>query len=65
MRADFVRRGSKHPAAKLTEEQVAMIRAWYAGGQITMKELAGLYNVHRTTIARLLHRQSYREENNS
>ena len=59
MMADYVRRGAKHPNARLTEEQVAMIRAWYAQGQITMRELAETYQVTLSTIWRVLHRQSY------
>jgi len=43
-------RGSKHGAAKLTEDQVATIRAAFAAGGVTKTELARRFNVTRTLI---------------
>lgn len=42
--------GARNPAARLTPEQVAAIRAEYARGGVTLKQLGTKYAVHLTTV---------------
>ena len=42
--------GERSARAKLTEEQVHLIRAVYAEGQVSMRHLAGVFGVSYTTI---------------
>jgi len=53
------RRGADSSRAKLTTGQAAVIRAAYAAGGVTMKQLAALHNVHDSQICRLIHGDSY------
>lgn len=48
--------GESHPRVKLTEKEVLAIRSKYSVGDVTLKELAKLYNVHFSTIARIVHK---------
>jgi hypothetical protein len=47
------RPGELHPLAKLTDKDVLEIRAKYATGQYTQKQLGDLYGVHRVQISRI------------
>lgn len=53
-------RGSKHRAAKLTERQVVEIRARFAAGGCTQKQLAQEYGLTETPISQLLHGITWR-----
>lgn len=50
-------RGSAHGRAKLTEAQVADIRARYAQGGISQSALADEYGVIQITISRIIRRE--------
>ena len=51
--------GSKHPAAKLTEENVLEIRHLYPSGKFTQKELGEMYGVVHTAISRIINRKRW------
>lgn len=55
-----LRRGSAHPAAKLTESAVRAIRQLYADKMAPMEWLAVCYGVHRETISRIVRRETWR-----
>jgi len=44
---------------KLTDEEVRSIRDKYSSGQYKQKELAVIYNCHKTTISQIVRRKSY------
>ena len=52
--------GSKHPCAKLTEENVIEIRKRYASGNITTRALGLHYSVGGGSISRIITRQIWR-----
>lgn len=52
-------RGEDHPMAKLTAESVAAIRATYAAGGITYRELAIAHGVGTEAIARIIRRETW------
>lgn len=54
-----VRRGQ---AAKLNRAQVDEIRALYATGNMSCRELAKKYDVHHATIAKIVSNKSWKEE---
>lgn len=56
---ELLRRGERHPAAKLTAADVGDIRRWYAAG-MSMTKLAKLALVNRETISRIVHRKTWR-----
>ena len=55
-------RGEKNGGSRLTESQVLKIRNEYDGfrGGVSMDFLADKYNVGRTTIARIIHRKTWK-----
>lgn len=52
--------GDNHGMAKLAEIQVLEIRDKFAVGDIKAYQLADLYNISRTTISRILLRQTWK-----
>jgi hypothetical protein len=58
-----IRRGDKHPKAKLTQAQADSIRAEYEHGNVTQGQLANRYGVSRAMISRLCCGHSYRKGN--
>ena len=52
-------RGSRHSLVKLTEEQVIAIRAEYAVGRLTQRQLGDRYGVCESTICQLVKRQTW------
>jgi hypothetical protein len=52
--------GEQNPRAKLTENTVREIRARYAAGGITLKQLGAEYSVSDQAVWRLVHRKSWR-----
>lgn len=53
-------RGEKHIHAKFTSTDIAVIREKYANSKISYQELADCYNVGKSTIARIINHQSYK-----
>ncbi len=58
--ADSVRRGESHGAAKLTREQVMLIRANYALGATTQQKLGECFGVSRGAINHILRHESWK-----
>lgn len=54
-------RGERHGRAKLTTAQVADIRAKYQSGGVSHRSLARQFNMSPTQIARIIHRDHWRE----
>jgi DNA-binding XRE family transcriptional regulator len=54
-----VTRGADNPSAKLFPELVAEIRASYASGNWTQRELAGLVGVHHSTIGDIIRGETW------
>lgn len=52
-------RGEAHKLAKLTEADVASIRAEYALGDVTQRQLAAKYGVAQSLIGRVINHQSW------
>lgn len=52
-------KGSKHPSAKLTEEQVLLIRKRLEAGEMQIN-LAKEFNVHKCTISMIKRRENWR-----
>lgn len=52
--------GSAHPGAKLTEQQVLLIRNTYAKGFGTQQELADCYGVARQTISKIVNNKRFK-----
>lgn len=46
--------GEKHPASKLTEDQVATIRAAYAAGGVRQRDIAGRFGVSQVTVSMIV-----------
>lgn len=59
-RPDSVPRGEQHPHAKLTEDRARAIRAEWAAGGITQRELAERHGVTQSNVSRLLAGQSWK-----
>lgn len=55
-------RGERHPLSKLTEESVALIRALYAAGDVTQRDLAEKFGVAPSLVSRVIKGQSWKEE---
>ena len=53
-------RGSAHPDAKLTDEQVINMRTRYAAGGIRQVDLASEFLVSQTTVSKILRRAGWR-----
>jgi hypothetical protein len=53
-------RGSDNSQAKLTEEQVLALRAQYARGGITQKELAAQYSISHALVSFIVTRRAWR-----
>jgi hypothetical protein len=49
--------GERNPAAKLTDQEVAIIRNMYAGGGYTMEQLGAMFGVRFQHISRLVRGQ--------
>lgn len=56
------RKGEKHGMAVLNSENVSAIRGMYASGSASQRGLAKTFGVAKTTIARVIHRYSWRDE---
>ena len=54
------RRGTMHPKARLTEQQVHAIRAQYAAGNTSLYKLAAKYQVSPSTIAGIAYRRTWK-----
>lgn len=48
-----------HRRAKLNADQVRYLRAQYAGGMVTMKELAEELGIDRETVSNVVHGRTY------
>jgi predicted DNA-binding protein (UPF0251 family) len=57
MHPERLRRGSHHPQAKLTEQDVRAIRAEYAAKKVSQQQLAARHGVARATIGNILTRK--------
>ena len=53
-------KGEKHPASKLTEQQVREIKIKYANGGITHRQLALEYGVIRQTVGLIINRKNWK-----
>lgn len=53
-------KGMYHTMAKLTDADVLAIREHFATGEISHQALADRYNVYRTTIGKIIRRQTWR-----
>jgi len=54
--------GTKHFKAKLSQKDIKRIRNLYNTGELNSYELGDIYNVHRTTINRLIRKETYQNE---
>lgn len=52
--------GEQHPARKLDDETVRLIRAAYIPGQIKMSDLGQQYGVTKQTISRIINGVSWK-----
>jgi hypothetical protein len=50
--------GERHGGAKLTDAQVAEMRAAYARGGVTQRELAGKYRVSQSCVGKIIRNQT-------
>lgn len=57
---DLFRRGQEHAGAKFSDDEVRKIRKDFAGGEISQKDMAKRYGVHRATIGRIIQRKLWR-----
>lgn len=48
-------KGNQHPAAKLTEEMIPLIKKEYASGEYSQRKLAEKYGVSQRTIVTVIH----------
>ena len=53
------KRGEAYPYHKLTEQDVLWIRAWYADGLYTQKQLGTIFGVSEGAIAHIVHRRKW------
>jgi predicted DNA-binding protein YlxM (UPF0122 family) len=53
-------RGEAHGMSKLTTDKVVEIRALYADGEATLKELSIQFRVHRSAIGKIIRRKIWR-----
>ncbi len=56
---ESILRGARNPRARLTEDQVRMIRQLHAEG-IAVDDLATRYEIHRVTVEGIIQRKSWR-----
>ncbi|NIM48947.1 MAG: hypothetical protein GTO22_06755 [Gemmatimonadales bacterium] len=56
----YARRGERSPVAKLSEEQVKLIRQEYATGETSVRELAQKYGVGTGCVYAIVHRRSWK-----
>lgn len=54
------RYGETNPAAKLTQSQVDEMRQLYDSGAMRVHQLAKKYDLHRSTIGHIVHRQTWK-----
>lgn len=54
-------KGERHPRAKFSNEEVIVIRNMWDGGKL-LKELAEIYDVHVTTIGKIVRGTHYQED---
>lgn len=59
---DTYKSGAEHCNAKLTSEDVIDIRRLYKAGEYSSYELGDKYDVHRTTINRIIREEIYKHE---
>lgn len=52
-------RGEQHHSTTLTEIQVREIRALYATGTFSQKQIAAMFGIGQATVARIVNRQSW------
>lgn len=52
-------KGESHPNSKFTAEQVIIIRALYAAGRHSQRDIAALYGVSQHAIAAILSKESW------
>lgn len=53
---ELIKRGENHPMVRLSEVKVLKIRALYATGALTLKNIAAIYSVNYTTIGYIVNR---------
>lgn len=53
--------GRGHPSAKLSAEDVQVMRKVYAEGKFSMKDIAAVFEVDKETAWRVINRVSYRD----
>jgi hypothetical protein len=53
-------RGSSHPVAKLTEQQVLDIRTKYASGLFLQREIAAEYGITQDNVSYIIHRKTWK-----
>lgn len=53
------RRGDNHPMHKLTTKDIDEIRSIFNQGNHTFTSIASIYNVNRSTIARIVYRKNW------
>lgn len=54
------RKGEKNGFSKLTEDKVRVIRYLYEAAKFTLADLAWQFDVHRTTIGRIVNRKRWK-----
>jgi DNA-directed RNA polymerase specialized sigma subunit len=52
-------RGERHGHAKLTEDDVVVIRGEYAGGRMTQAEIAARYGVAPSQVSMVVNRRTW------
>lgn len=57
---DRVSHGERHPGARLTEERVGEIRARYAEGGISQRQLAAEFGVCQSVVSEIVNRKAWR-----
>ena len=57
---ELAARGEEHGCAVLTDAQVIAMRARYAAGGVLLKRLAVEYGVHRSTVAMVVKRKTWK-----
>ncbi len=58
--SELDRRGANHPFASVTDDVVRAVKADYAAGGITYRELAAKYGISRTTVSRIVRGQIWK-----
>lgn len=52
-------RGSNQGSAKLTDRKVTTLRAFYAAGTFTQKELAAIYEINPSNVSRIVRQEAW------